>query len=608
MIGFFGFLSLLTMGVMIAHMTRPRSTRILLSAARFFRDLPPARRRSRRWRLQNPFRSWPLYPQLLALALLLYIFWPWRAPQPSHTPVLGIWFLLDRSASMSVGDRMNAAQEDMAAILRKNAPRVEGACLRLSAFDLVREDLIETTRPDELMATAKNISPRALGTDLSLVQRARTEVVDAQPSSPCPITHLIILTDQPRPATFIDDAHANSTPSPTNTAVPTSTPRQAPFIDESRASEAPATSHPTIFWRTVGKPVPNVGFTAIEPMVAPLSRTITRVRVEVTTYGAPPSPLTWTLYGPDGNRMATQEIKTWADPPPVQRWSRTLEALPPGRYQMTLTPGDDYVYDDVVSILIPSGESLRVDWRLPTPWLDIPDWQQSSSKPDLRVISFQTPLPDDDIPTLVVGPGYESPARSPERIVYFLEDPILLADLNLDVVERVIPKAPAPSSDWLPVLLGHRGRVWLARRDDPPAIYVAGLPLLDPQTDTNHLTVSSLLFFNSVRWLIHRAPPPTLYTLTSPRQPQVDLVASRLALHPEEGNTLRTGTEALSKLPTLAPSSRLPQSLEVPPSFLILAVLIVVALERILSAWGYPSLLYPGLRFLSAPFRRLRPR
>ena len=53
------------------HMARPRFKEITLSAARFFKDLPPARKGQPRLRLANPFPSRPLYLQLTILLLLL---------------------------------------------------------------------------------------------------------------------------------------------------------------------------------------------------------------------------------------------------------------------------------------------------------------------------------------------------------------------------------------------------------------------------------------------------------------------------------------------------------------------------------------------------------
>ncbi|MDJ0835757.1 MAG: BatA domain-containing protein, partial [Acidobacteriota bacterium] len=54
----------LTAGLVLLHMIRPRFERRIISAARFFEGLPPARKGMPRLRLSSPVGSRPLYLQL----------------------------------------------------------------------------------------------------------------------------------------------------------------------------------------------------------------------------------------------------------------------------------------------------------------------------------------------------------------------------------------------------------------------------------------------------------------------------------------------------------------------------------------------------------------
>ena len=62
-----------------------------------------------------------------------------------------------------------------------------------------------------------------------------------------------------------------------------------------------------------------------------------------------------------------------------------------------------------------------------------------------------------------------------------------------------------------------------------------GLPL---DGDGSVARFSSTVFLNAARWILERRPRPPLFTLTSPEQPEPS--GTRIAIHPNEGNTGRT--------------------------------------------------------------------
>lgn len=542
----------LCLTVVALHMTRPHNTQFILSAARFFRDLPPADPRSR-WQFNNPLRSRPLYLQLPIALLILAAFWPWNQHEVGSpiSQALGLWILVDRSASMTTGngERMLAAQLEATQIvaLATQTPHEGKLCFRLSTFDLVREDNVTTDSADRLVAAILNIDPRPLGTDLRLVRQASNEMGDANDTIDCQLTHLVVITDQPP----LNDLIQNE--------------------------------KPVVIWRSVGRPVENIGFSAIEPTVDPLTGAVRAVKIEVSSFGPPPSDANLTILNPNGeNRIEHQP--TWQGSPPIQRWREEIVFPKPGHYHLTLQPGGSYHLDDQIEIVVPPAEGLRVDWRMEdTTWPTLLGWQPGSVAPDLRVISFDDPLSEDSVPTLIVGPGYTSLDNAITPIGYFLESPLLLADLDFDAIEQVLPPQIDLPQGFQSILQSDNSNIWMAKREFPPAIYIPGLPLTHSVSTEDAVEKSTtLLFFNAMRWLVDRDTPPPLYTLTSPTQPEPE--GTRVALHPDEGNTMNVAI-GVNAPPNLFPQAASEEKEDIWPWFLA-AALGLLCLERTLTAWG----------------------
>src|SRR5437773_2070028 len=96
-------------GLIAAYMVQPAFTKVLLSAARFFEDDPKAG--SGVWRFGRPKPTRSFFLQLLVLLTLLAAVILLYLPQAMARSTVGVWFIVDRSASMSTlqggGSRMD---------------------------------------------------------------------------------------------------------------------------------------------------------------------------------------------------------------------------------------------------------------------------------------------------------------------------------------------------------------------------------------------------------------------------------------------------------------------------------------------------------------------
>lgn len=509
--------------LVLVHMTRPRFERRRMSAARFFKDLPPPRQGQPRLRLSNPVTSRPFYLQLLSLLLLLLALLSTQisfAQQQARD--IGMWILLDTSASMSTGSRMSRAVGEVRQALGQPA-----VCIRASAFDMERRDLT----PETVIVQ----EPRALGTDLNLV-RGLVALLETQPPGECAITHVLVVSDMPAP-------------------------------------EWVATSEGVrVVWRSVTAGEPNIGLTQVQATRNALTGRVQEVLVEVVGYGdtqsVPAAQLE--IFGPGANLALPID---WAG----ERWQDTFVPDAPGEYTLRLSAGGAYALDDEITFEIPGDKQIAVDWQLGDhPLREQLPWLEDANQPDFRIAAF--PPDNSTMPTLFVGPGYTDEGAAFE-IRDFYEASPLLNDLNFDVLEELsLPGVRLPES-FRPVLRGTDQRVRLAERDDPPAVYVPGLPT---GTDDNLGRTSTIIFFNAVRGLLASRPVEPLYTLTTPEDPTPRV--GHLPLHAGEGNTARAARSfgTLSDLQSFDM-----RAVETPlwPLLLVLALL-VFAVERGLALFG----------------------
>ena len=542
---------LITAGLVILvllYMTYPRFLRRRVSAARFFRDLPPPRKGQARLRQGKLELTLPFFLQLFVLILLLAaVFFSDKKLKGHEAEGLGVWFIVDTSASMSTlqgnKSRMAAAlrEVELAVDQAQKAAKNKELCFRLSAMDLERRDLIPRGNASGIRQAVRNLKPRPLGTDLGIIRRAFQSLKDrSRLKDLCQVSHILVVTDIPDPG----------------------------WLWESGDIE--------VVWRDVGQPVDNVGFTNIRASRNPLTGLASEVLIEVTAFGTAPANTGLLVTAPDGTQLMEEELK-WQQ---GQFWQGRFTPLAAGEYRLELSPGGAYVFDDIAVIKIDEGQLIRVDWQLPDRrLLREMAWIEDKTNPHLRVTSNRTiPL---DIPTIIIGPGYTGTgARGTEPPVIrdFMETSPLLADVNLDAVETLNLEGIELPGNFQPVLRGMDGKVWLAQAENPLRAFVPGLPT---GTDDVLGRFSATVFFNAVRWLLQRRDLPALYTLTSPLEPTP--AGNRLALHKDEGNTRRVPRSS-GKLENLKPISGKGAGIPLWP-ILVMAAVVLFLIERILAAW-----------------------
>lgn len=528
--------------VVAVHLAKPRFRRHRLSAARFFSELPPARKAEPRLSLTNPTRSRPLYFHLPLVALLIAAV-GLRDCQlaASQAKGLNVWILVDTSGSMLVehpqGSRMALARAEAEAVLDhlENEADDTPFFARLSSFDLERLELAEGSTAQSLRGALAQVKARPLGTDLELVRAAQR--MAANPELKNPYTHLVVISDTPAPE----------------------------WVDQAK--------RPVVIWRHVGPPANNLGFAGVEGLVDPLTGTVRKLRLSVASYGTAPEQARVRVRAPDGQLVLDKTYRPSEDP----LWRTDIPPSGGGRYQLELEPGGAWALDDRIAIQVPDDQALPVDWRLPDrSWLARLRWVHDPAKARFRVMA----LPGDEAqtPTLLVGDGFRN-AGTRMEIGDFVEGSDLIADLDLDAFERLNLAGFRLPEAFEPALRNQSGEVLLAQRREPLAVFVPGLPVAG---EANLANISTTCFFNGVRHLLGAAPPPPLYQLTQPGF--TELTETRLAIHPEEGNTART-PRMHGSLGSLTAISLINEENPLWPRLLALAALLFVC-ERVLAVWG----------------------
>lgn len=537
------------LGILAAiHMARPRFLRKELSSARFFMRLPQPSKTKSRLRIGVPPVTPSFVLQFLILVLLLTaLFLAQSGCVGEESRGLGVWVVVDTSAGMTTiqdgESRMDAAYREVDRALDRvgEAAGTLDVCYRLSAFDMERRDLLVSRDAGGIRQAAGDLEPRTLGTDLELVRGLLAQLKD-QTDTKCLVTHLVVVSDLPAPD----------------------------WVSREEAVH--------IIWRDVGKKVPNIGFTGIQPSRNPLTGLVRQLGVEVTAFGAPPADAVIEVTGPDG-RSVMNQVLTWQDD---NTWSGRFKPNLPGSYRMRVFPGGAYHYDDTVVIDVGDEQKIRVDWRLPDRrLLRQLGWVEDKVAPHF-VVTSRLPVKCDRS-TFVVGGGYGDKRGGGQNIRDFIEGSPLIADVNFDAVESLELSGIDLPEGFSPVLRGTDGRVWLALKESHicPCVYVPGMPT---GIDDVLGRFSATVFFNGLRWLLRERSLPPLYTLTRPGA--IEPEGSRLVLHRDEGNTYREEYSFGSIDNVEAVTGRWGKE-PVWPIPVMLAVLLFF-LERVLAAYGRP--------------------
>ena len=537
----------LIVGLIILYLTRPYYQPFTLSAARFFEQINTTQESRRRFDLRSLFLSRPFYLQLTVLSLLLagLLLVHSRQLTEREGSNLGIWVVLDTSASMSTqqeGDtRMQDAHDEITELMAHLAtvPEETAVCHRFSTFDLAT-----SAQPTDLLenqSQRNSLEHRPLGTDLNQI-RSLLRQTDTPNSDNCVITHLFVVTDLPPPE-WTDDS----------------------------------TSGIEIIWRDIAQEVDNVGIVkAANRNNSGITGGASPIDIELMAYNHAPDSVSVLIEDENGNEVQ-QERLSW-QLPGIQTLTFTPSAS--GTYQVQLMTEDAYAYDNTLTLTVEAARHLRVDWQLPIAFLPLTGWVEDSQNPDLRIAQF--PAPVDTVPTLLVGQNYGLNDHQTE-IDFFLEFIPMLADLNFDLAESlqiqgiILP----PNSPLHPVLYDDERKVWFAASSNKQTAYIPGPPLLtDP--DANLSSFSTTAFFNALRYLLAERATWPLYTLTTPEQPVPE--ENRVVLHPGEGNTALP-PQSKGEIADIQPASSRVAEEPIWPLFVGLAMFVLM-LERGLTAYG----------------------
>jgi hypothetical protein len=543
----FVILMTVALGVLVVlYMTYPLFRQRRLSSARFFRDLPPPKKGKLRLRFGKIQLTLPFVLQVMVLLLLLIAFLIVSEKIFGNpTGGMGVWFIIDTSASMSTvqeGEpRMEAAIQELERGLAQARAAAGGkpVCFRLSAMDIERRDIVLEGKAAEIRQAARDLKPRPLGTDLGIIRRAQSLLTESN-NDRCRVSHIVMITDQPVPGWDWENEEIE------------------------------------VIWRDIGKPTVNLGFTSIKAARNPLNGQVSEVTVAASTYGAPPPDARIVIMDPKGKEVKNEIIQWTGD----GTWLGHIIPTSPGRYRMSISPGGTYRYDDTAVIEVADRREIRVDWQLRNrDILRQLDWKNTKTNPQLRVTAnIETPI---TVPTLIVGPGYGPGGSDPEDVLEirdFLESSPLLEDVNLDAVEMLKLRGLRLPEGFRPVLRGMDGKTWLAQAENPLCALVPGLPT---GTDDVKGRFSATVFFNALRWLLKERRLSPLYTLTAAHNTEPS--GNRLALHKDEGNTQRIPCSSGS-LNHLKPITGKGKKSPLWPILLAVAV-VIFSVERVFSVF-----------------------
>jgi len=442
--------------LLVWHLQRPDPPRLRLSFARFLPPPPPETAPEPRLALRLPWRSAGFWLRMGAvLAALAAVLLPFLAAPP--LPVgqsIGLRLVVDVTHSMGLpdgaGTRLDTARAEAGRLLARAEEAAEGGpfCAELVA---VAAGPLGPPQPaaqalPALAALAAGGEPAAL-LAAALGAAAR-----------CPVTHVVVLTDQPQPAGEMGEAEG-----------------------------------PAIIWRQVGAPVPNAGLRPVALRPAGLAGTAARLEFEVALSGSGLLPQL-SVQGPGG--MVQLALSPATDRDSLLRGEMTASG--PGAYTATVTGGGSYAGDDRISFRLTDTASDAVDWQL--------DWPAPAA---LRLAApgdgvLVAPLERADAaagrPALLVHDGWREGGRI-APLGAFVDDPLVTGLLNLDILEG---EAPAPvagtlPAGFVPVLADTSGRALIARRTTPPGLI---LPAPEPGRGENIAAMSQLLFWSGLSELV----------------------------------------------------------------------------------------------------------
>lgn len=446
--------------LLLWYLRRPPRRELRVAAWRFLGELSPASRAPVRPSFASLIRSHWLVVRLLILALAAAPFFlTTNEPLPEGRPRVGLRLVVDVSASMTVsgsaGTRLDEARRLARTLVEEIAalrPEAE-VCMKLVTVD-ARAREVEIATAAELDDALATPSPPSGGTGAQLVAQAMA----LDPS--CPPTHAVVISDLRKPSVEVGRGRA-------------------------------------LLWWQVGTAQPNIGLTTVAINTPVFQAGPPVISIAVRRVGGAASPGEVRVLSPTGQRI----------PIPAPDWTSREESLPvffeasmPGRYVVELERSDAYPGDNRLTIDVPETTSPTFDWRLSEP--PRPPALSPGTGTDSILVAPVSMMAEAQgrRAVLILGPLDER--RDRRRLGVFISGDPLLADVNLEIIDRAAPAAlPFPGEPWIRVVeediprRDHAG-VLVARRSNPPAVIIPAPPRSGSEQVRN---AGYLLLFNAIR-------------------------------------------------------------------------------------------------------------
>jgi len=446
--------------LLLWYLRRPPRRELRIAAWRFLGELSPASRAPVRPSLASLIRSHWLAVRLLILMLAAVPFFlTTNEPLSEGRPRVGLRLVVDVSASMTVagsaGTRLDEARRLARALVEEIAalePKAE-VCMTLVTVDARGHEVKISTAAelDDALATPRSPSG---GTGAQLVAQAMAN----DPS--CPPTHAVVISDLRKPS-----------------------------IETGRGR--------ALLWWQVGAPQPNIGLTTVALETPLFQAGPPVISIAVRRVGGAASPGEVQVLSPDGQRI----------PVHAPDWTVREESLPvlfdastPGRYVVELERSDAYAGDNRLTIDVPEATAPTFDWRLAEP--PRPPALRAGTGADSILVAPVSMIAEAQgrRSILMLGPLEER--RDRRRLGVFISGDPLLADVNLEIIDRAAPAAlPFPGDPWIRVVeediprRDHAG-VLVARRYNPSAVIIPAPPRGGSEQVRN---AGYLLLFNAIR-------------------------------------------------------------------------------------------------------------
>jgi hypothetical protein len=433
-------------------------TRIVISSARFFYDIPESNTKRPKLRIFPPRFSTRLLLQLLALITLVALLYPWN--KDAHDlPGTGLRILIDTSHSMTTrqNEKPRLTRAIDLATNRLLSPKLVETllCIEIEEFNRELTPVYWGVQVGEAINALSTLHAKPVGTDLRHTRYLRSD------NSSCKTSHMIIITDLPSPSI---------------------TPPQGIRLE----------------WIDISAPVTNFGIGKIEARGSRLTNTLDFLNITLNQWGASSESALVAIEFPDKTVERFQ----------VSSWNKAGEAELPlynpssGEYRITIVSIDDYDGDDKAIVELPEFNGVNIEWNLreKNPFTSL---SNRADKPTIEV-TYADEQSDTESQVLIskMAEGKSS------LIGLFENNHAPITGLNLDEFEKLELIATTPPLGFRWLLADEKGKGWVAVKDDPRSVY---LPPLTLKGEPLQVEVSAHLLFQSILWILE-SQKPTLST------------------------------------------------------------------------------------------------